>query len=85
VNDWCTAATSPPDNSFNGAKIGQTLPNALPTFWDTVSPCIRFIGTSTWTCGHGIASSRLLKNAFHGSWRLAGAKARSASRALTRR
>ncbi len=56
VTDWCTAATSPPDNSFNnGGQVTEKSPVLLPVFWDTLAPCARFGTSGPWACGHGLA------------------------------
>jgi hypothetical protein len=53
VNDWCNAATSPPDFSQNGGSIRDTSPRPLPIFWDTIATCVRNGTSGPWLCGHG--------------------------------
>lgn len=42
VQDWCTAQTTPPDNSFNGALIKDLLLEPPIQFWTAYAGCIRF-------------------------------------------
>jgi hypothetical protein len=48
VNNWCTAATSPPDANLNGTTYTADQRTLLPFFAETASACVR-VGTS-WLC-----------------------------------
>jgi hypothetical protein len=54
VKDWCNAATSPPDLSYNDNRtISDKAPLLFPVVWDTMAACVRFTNSGPWACGHG--------------------------------
>ena len=58
VIDWCTAATTPPDNSIS--YIGAV--KAVEPFYEVWAVCVRLFPTESWTCeGEGVEYP--LKNA----------------------
>jgi hypothetical protein len=52
VRDWCTASTTPPDNSFNGSHINDF---ALYAYWSAYAICFRPGSSGPWACSNGIA------------------------------
>jgi hypothetical protein len=52
VENWCTAATTPPDNDLTGWSIGDLLLNPPYQFWDVYTGCYRIGSSGPWTCFH---------------------------------
>jgi hypothetical protein len=52
VRDWCSASTTPPDNSFNGKTITDY---SLYGYWSTYAICFRAASSGPWACANGIA------------------------------
>jgi hypothetical protein len=55
VNNWCSPATTPPDNNFNGTNLKDAWPITFPAVWDAIAGCGRIHGITSWHCTGAIA------------------------------
>jgi len=59
VENWCTAATTPPDNDFTGKTIKDLLFEPPIQFWTSYAGCLRFIVNGvrgSWHCTPGLSA-----------------------------
>jgi len=55
VNNWCSPATTPPDNNFNATNLKDAWPITFPAVWDAIAGCARIYGLTSWYCTGAIA------------------------------
>jgi hypothetical protein len=55
VNNWCSPASTPPDNNFNGSNLKDAWPITFPAVWDAIAGCARIRGLTSWHCTGAIA------------------------------